>query len=177
MGSLTAEQKKELIVIAEKSYLLAVKVRRENGDSFDVYGSKGHPLKDSCYNVSSLIYHIVKNEYGLTNEDNKVYDCLIVLGEGTSTYTNSHYINKVCGEYIDASIGQFNDQISDLELSPYDNNEQYYKEIKEKEPLDTDAIREEIDAYEFYSGIPQSLKLKPVKKQSFIGKFMSKIFL
>ncbi|MCS1382711.1 hypothetical protein NXZ75_10955 [Lysinibacillus sphaericus] len=170
MNSLTKEQKEELIknVLRSQSYVQSKK-------SSSLYVG-GHPLQDSCYNISSLIYHIVKKEYGIADEDNKVYHCLIQFGEGINKHTYSHFINIVGGKYIDATIEQFNDSSSGFDFSPYDDNEKYYTNLEEETPMEEMVLGEEIDAYELFRDIPLLFKPKPVIKQGFISKLMNKIF-
>lgn len=103
-------------------------------------------LKGNCYPISSLIYHVLKEEYKIPDQDNKVCDCVFILDEGIKA-GRPHTINKVYGEYIDASIEQFN--VGDLVFDPYKNNKKHYKYIKEVEPLVFDVIKEE---YEIYIG-------------------------
>lgn len=163
MNRLTVEQKKYLIDIAKKSYLLAIDERKSNIDPFIILESRTHPLNESCYKISSLIYHIVKKEYGISDEDNKVYHCVIKFDEGTNAFAYSHYVNKVCGEYVDASIEQFNNKVN-VFLSSYENYEQYYQEIEESKPLNLNGIEEEIEAYELLLLTQQLIKRDRYKK-------------
>ncbi|ATP40688.1 hypothetical protein CSE16_11870 [Solibacillus sp. R5-41] len=169
MKSLTVEQKADLVDIAKMSYKLALEARIEKGDLFAIHDSRVHYLNESCYRISSLIYHIVKKEHGISDENNKVHHCLIQFGEGLNTRVYSHFINEVCGEYIDASIEQFNGRRSDLVLSPYENNEQYYKEVEEEKPLVTNAIRDEIEAYEKFSSKQQFNPLQELVIEKYIN--------
>lgn len=51
-------------------------IRREKGDP-DALVSSG--LKESCLRISSLVYYIVKNKYGIQNKNSKVFHCIFTL--------------------------------------------------------------------------------------------------
>lgn len=144
MKSLTQEQIKYIIDIAKKSYEIALLERQQNGDSFavDKFG-----LIESCREISSLVHYIVKDKYGISDENNKVFHCIFTFDEGKGVHQYSHFINNVNGIFIDASIEQFNSYGTNITFSPYNSNKEYYIDLNEEEPLNEVVIREEIEAY------------------------------
>ncbi|MGD8192850.1 hypothetical protein ACQCN2_23185 [Brevibacillus ginsengisoli] len=98
-----------------------------------------HPFKGSCYVISSLIYHIANEILQIPDEYNKIYQCYFCVNTNSHL---SHHFNTLLCKNIDASIDQFNPIYVGFEFSPYGDNDQYYKDVKEVEPLITTEVKE-----------------------------------
>lgn len=173
MTGLSIEQKEYMIQMAIKSYEIALAERQQQ---VDAYYKALSGLSESCANISSLIHFIAKRKYNVPDEGNEVYYCLFTFGESPHRRQYSHYVNRIFGEFIDASIEQFN--LRDFTFSPYECNEKYYASLEKVAPVfDEAGIKEEIAAFEtldFSSVYIARDKKAPPKKEGWFHKLWHK---
>lgn len=171
MDKLSIEQKKYLIKMAKENYLSAFKVRLVN-DPWLATQKEEKYLLDSCHNISSLIYYIAKKKYNISDTHNEIIECIFT----DEDFHTHHFINRIYGEFIDASIEQFNYRISQPKYSPYDDNCKYYNEITVSKPLNESAIEYEMDFYYSKSRFESKKENEQTKeRKSIFQKILDKV--
>ena len=104
-------------------------------------------MKESCQVISTLIHYIAKQVFSVPDENNLVYECLFVFGSENNKHCFPHFVNFIAGEYIDASIEQFNTNKINVSFSPYTDNAQCYTKLEKREPVVYTGIEDLIDIY------------------------------
>lgn len=175
---LTEEQKKEIVDTAKRIYKKAWEKRRDEGDLVALYEtSHDNYLKESCTHISNFICYLAKEKYQVPDDSNEILGGLISF----NGYTNSHFINRIYGEHIDASIEQFNVHSSKPDFSPYESYDGIYKDM-EKEEFSSSLIEYEINIHEdeecvkWASERIQKMHPKPEERESSSFGFFKRIF-
>jgi hypothetical protein len=171
MEKLSNQQKRYLIDLAKECYLLAFKIRVAEGDPYIPVKNENQYLTDSCYNISSLIYYIANEKFKIPDDMNEVYDCLFTDG----SFQTQHFVNRIYGDFIDASIEQFNFRLSEPKYSPYNDNSAYYFNPKRVNPMNAKAIQYEMDAYGQKDYV-ELLKNHKGENQKWQKRFLQRIF-
>lgn len=143
---LDSKTKREIIEASRNAYgeaLLQRAMRGNNEAALKLASGVNNILRESCYEISSLINYIIKEHFADDIEENIVCHT-IFKPEGCSGL--SHYINIVNGEVIDATVDQFNSILKPTEeFTPYNIIKEHYAGIEKKEPLDPNVINLEIE--------------------------------
>jgi len=164
MKPLDETQIRTVIENAIKAYEQSLLVRKDNGDPYVIEQLRSK-LYDSCMNVSSLIHHILKKDYGVLDDDNVVATGLFVPPGSSGV---SHTVNIVYGQIIDATIEQFNYRPKlGVGFTPYEINTDYYIGLEEVEPMNVTALEQELDSYETFKFIHERYQRQPKKKLDF----------
>lgn len=143
VSKISINQKLELIENSKEIYKVAIEHKKASGDFKNEKLLNENYLKESCRIVSSIIFYSAKIVYGVEDRNNKVLHCEVRYG--INGFKASHYLNYINGEYIDASIEQFNYNSEGLLFSADADNSKYYHDIEEVEPLEECALKQELD--------------------------------